>query len=121
MDCVINGLSKVCKPKYQTPVTVADYYKVLLMDELWQALCKSTPVNHAQLTKISAKTTFEDAFKHAYFNFLHYSKANDSSLMCNTYAWVNWLCGTMIVCQLNQELSDHMMPIYFSDQGGISS
>jgi len=120
MDSAIHGLPKVCELDYQMPVTVADYYKALLTDELWDALRKSTPANRAQLTKISATTTFEDAFQHAYFHFSHYAKANDSSPMCDTYAWANWLRGIAVVCQLNQELSDRMMPIYFSDWGGVS-
>ena len=120
MDRAIHGLPKNCELNYQMPVTVADYYKALLTDESWEALRKSTPANRAQLTKISAMTTFEDAFKNAYFHFSHYAKANDSSPMCETYAWANWLRGTAVVCQLNQELSDRMMPIYFSNRGGVS-
>ena len=120
MDRAIDGLPKVCELRYQTPIKVADYYKALLTDGSWQALSKSTPANRAKLTETSAKTAFEDAFKDAYFHFSHYGKANDSSPMCDTYAWANWLRGTAVVCQLNQELTDRMMPIYFSDRGGVS-
>jgi len=120
MDRAINELPKVCQLRYQTPVKVADYYQALLTDESWRALRKSTPANRARLTQNSAMTTFEDAFKNAYFHFSHYGKANDSSPMCDTYAWANWLRGTAVVCQLNQELSDRVTPIYFPDQGGVS-
>ena len=64
--------------------------------------------------------TFEDAFEDAHFHFSHYGKANDFSLMCDTYAWGLWLCGTAVTCQLNQELTDHMAHIYFSSLGNVS-
>ena len=35
--------------------------------------------------------------------------------MRDDYAWALWLWGTAIVCQLNQELSNCMASIYFSD------
>jgi hypothetical protein len=40
--------------------------------------------------------------------------------MCDTYAWALWLRGTAVVCQLNQELTDRMTPIYFSTRGNVS-
>jgi hypothetical protein len=122
MDSAINGLpdAEVSELKYQTPVTVADYYRAFLTDEAWEDLRRSTPANRAALTKGSAEKTFEDAFRDAYFHFSHYGKANDSSPMRDTYAWANWLRGTAIVCQLNQELTDRMTPIYFSSLGPVS-
>ncbi|KAK2464678.1 hypothetical protein APHAL10511_003254 [Amanita phalloides] len=120
MDHAIMGLPIVCELKYQTPVTVADYYKALLTDEAWEALRRSTPANRAQLSKTSANKTFEDAFQDAYFHFSHYAKANDSSPLCDTCAWAYWLRGLAVVCQPNQELTDRMMPIYFSELGNVS-
>jgi hypothetical protein len=64
--------------------------------------------------------TFEHTFQDAYFHFSHYGKANDSSLMHNTCAWANWLHGTAVICQLNQELTNHTTPIYFSSLGNVS-
>jgi hypothetical protein len=40
--------------------------------------------------------------------------------MCDKFAWATWLQGTAIVCQPNQELTDRMVPIYFSSHGEIS-
>ena len=120
MDRAINGLTEVCELKYQTPVRVTDYYKALLTNEAWEILRQSTPANHSELTPESATKTFADAFEDAYFHFSHYGKANDSSPMCDRYAWGLWLRGTAVVCQLNQELTDRMAPIYFSRRGNIS-
>ena len=120
MDRAINGLLTARELRYQTPVTVADYYKAFLMDEAWEALRHSIPANRVQLSDNSAMKKFEDAFQHAYFHFSHYGKANDSSPMRNTYAWANWLRGTAVICQLNQELTDCMAPIYFSRRGNVS-
>ena len=120
MDCAINRLVKVCQLKYQTPVTVAAYYKALLTKDAWETLSQSIPANHARLSEGSATKTFEDAFKDAYFHFSHYGKANDSSPMGDRYAWGLWLRGTAVACQLNQELTDRMAPIYFSKLGEVS-
>jgi hypothetical protein len=120
MDYAINRLPMAYELKYQTPVTVADYYKALLTDEAWEALRQSIPANHARLSKNSAKKTFEDAFQDAYFHFSHYGKANDSSPMRDQYAWAIWLRGTAVACQLNQGLTDRMAPIYFSSRGNVS-
>jgi hypothetical protein len=120
MDCAINRLEDVCELRYQTPVTVADYYKALLTNDAWEILRQSTPANRARLNNDSATRTFEDAFQDAYFHFSHYGKANDSSPMCDLYAWGLWLRGTAVACQLNQELTDRMAPIYFSSLGNVS-
>jgi len=120
MDRAIHGLPNVCELTYQTPVTVAEYYKAFLTDEAWEALRQSVPANRAWLSNNSATKTFEDAFQDAYFHFSHYGKANDSSPMRDTSAWANWLRGTAVVCQLNQELTDRMTPIYFSSLGNVS-
>jgi hypothetical protein len=120
MDHAIHGLPNVCELTYQTPVTVADYYKAFLTDEAWEALRQSVPANRARLTNNSANKTFEDAFRDAYFHFSHYGKANDSSPMRDTCSWAYWLRGTAVVCQLNQELTDRMTPIYFSSLGNVS-
>jgi len=120
MDCAIDRLVNVCELKYQTPVTVADYYKALLTSDAWDILRLSTPANRARLSGDSATRTFESAFEGAYFHFSHYGKANDSSPMCDTYAWALWLRGTAVACQLNQELTDRMAPIYFSSKGNVS-
>jgi hypothetical protein len=120
MDCAIHGLPTACELDYQAPVTVADYYKAFLTDEAWEALRHSIPANRARLSDNSATKKFEDAFQDAYFHFSHYGKANDSSPMRDTYAWANWLRGTAIACQLNQELTDRMAPIYFSSLGNVS-
>jgi hypothetical protein len=116
MDRAIDALPKedVRQLTYQTPVTVADYYKAFLTDEAWETLRRSTPANCAHLSEDSATKTFETAFAHAYFHFSHFGKANDSAPMRDDYAWAIWLRGTAIVCQLNQELS-RVAPIYFSD------
>jgi hypothetical protein len=120
MDRAIHGLPKACDLEYQVPATVADYYKVFLMDEAWEALHHSIPANHVRLSDNSATKEFEVAFQDAYFHFSHYRKANDSSPMCDTYTWANWLRGTAVVCQLNQELTNRMAPIYFSSLGNVS-
>jgi len=120
MDHAIHALPTACELDYQAPVTIADYYKAFLTDEAWEALRHSIPANRAQLSDNSATRTFEDAFQDAYFHFSHYGKANDSSPMRDTYAWANWLRGTAVVCQLNQELTDRMAPIYFSSLGNVS-
>ena len=122
MDHAVNRLSNVSvrELKYQTPVSVTDYYKALLTDEAWEELRHSTPANRAQLSSASANRTFEDAFRGGYFHFSHYGQANDTSPMQNTYAWAYWLRGTAIACQLNQELTDRMAPIYFPHLGGVS-
>jgi hypothetical protein len=117
MDRAIHALPKgyVRQLVYQTPVMVADYYKALLTDEAWQTLSQSTPANWVRLSDNSATKTFEKAFANAYFHFSHFGKANDSTPMRDDYAWAMWLRGTAILCQLNQELSDRMAPIYFSE------
>lgn len=120
MDHAIDGLPKVCELRYQAPVKVADYYKALLTDEAWEALSQSVPANHARLSDESANRTFKDAFQDAYFHFSHYGKANDASPMRDLYAWANWLRGTAVFCQVNQELTDRMTPIYFSRLGNVS-
>ncbi|KAF8512928.1 hypothetical protein BU17DRAFT_95797 [Hysterangium stoloniferum] len=120
MDHAINGLRKVCDLKYQTPVRVADYYKALLTDDAWKDLRQSIPANRTRLSLTSASKTFEDAFEDAYFHFSHYAKANDSTPMRDKYAWAIWLRGTAVVCQLNQDLTDRMAPVYFSSRGNVS-
>lgn len=120
MDRVINRLPHVCELKYQTPVRVTDYYKALLTADAWENLRLSVPANSRQLCRVSAIKTFENAFRDAYFHFSHYGKAIDSSPMRDTAAWAYWLRGTAILCQLNQELTDRMTPIYFPQLGGVS-
>ena len=120
MDCAIDRLVNVCELRYQTPVTVADYYKALLTNDAWETLRQSIPVNGAQLSNGSATRNFEDAFEDAYFHFSHYGKANDSSPMRDTYAWGLWLRRTAVACQSNQELTNRMAPIYFSKLGNVS-
>ena len=120
MDRAINQQETVCELKYQTPVKVEDYYKALLTDEAWEELRLSTPANRAQLSEGSAKMTFQVAFQNAYLHFSHFIKVNDSSSMCDTLAWAIWLRGAAVVCQLNQELTDRMIPIYFEDRGPLS-
>jgi hypothetical protein len=120
MDHAILGLPTVCELRYQTPVTVADYYQAFLTDKAWDALRKSIPANHARLSYDSANKTFEDAFQDAYFHFSHYGQANDSSPMRDTCAWAHWLRGTAVACPANQELTDRMTPIYFSRLGNVS-
>jgi len=92
----------------------------LLTDDAWETLRQSIPANRARLSRDSAATNFEEAFKDAYFHFSHYGKANDSSPMCDTYAWALWLRGTAVACCPYQELTDRMLPIYFSGPGGVS-
>lgn len=60
-------------------MTVAEYYKALLMDETWETL--------AQLSTESAMTTFENTFQGTYFHFLHYGMANDCSPMRDGLSW----------------------------------
>ena len=121
MDRAINSLPPpdVCELKYQSPVTVTQYYKALLTDEAWNKLRTSVPANRKQLTAASGKKTFEEAFKNAYFHFSHYGKANDASPIHDSCSWAYWLRGTAIVCQLNQELTDRMTPIYFPGFGNV--
>ena len=119
MDTAINALDEVCELKYQTPVSVADYYRALLTDEAWETLRVSVPANRTALSEKTAKTTFEDAFVSAYFHFSHYAKANDAAPIQDGYAWAGWLRGTAVLCQPNQELTDRVHYIYFSDQGKV--
>jgi hypothetical protein len=119
MDSAIDAASNPCELKYQTPVTVAAYYKALLTDEAWETLRSSVPANRAKLSKASAEKTFEEAFADAYFHFSHYAKANDATPIRDTYAWANWLRGTAILFQYNQELTGRVHFIYFRDRGSI--
>ena len=116
-------LSKPTPPlklQYQIPVTVVDYYKALLTDAAWGRLRKSVPANGTDLTAESAQKTFEDAFANAYLHFSHYGKANDISPMQVHCGWAHWLRGTAILFQLNQELTDRALPIYFPGLGNVS-
>jgi hypothetical protein len=120
MDGAIHALTKHCKLKYQTPVTVAAYYKAPLTDVAWESLRQSIPVNGARLSEASVAITFKVAFTNAYFHFLHYGKANNVTLMQDLFAWALWLRGIAILCQLNQELTNHTIPIFFSSLGTVS-
>jgi len=40
--------------------------------------------------------------------------------MQSSHAWAYWLRGTAIACQLNQELTDRVSPIYFPGRGNVS-
>jgi len=53
------------------------------------------------------------------FISLNYGKANDASPIHDSCAWAYWLRGTAVLCQLNQELTDRMIPIYFSGLGNV--
>jgi len=59
--------------------------------------------------------------KNAYFHFSHYGKANDTSPIQYLAAWAYWLRGKAILCQLNQDLTDRVIPIHFPERGGMSS
>jgi hypothetical protein len=120
MDDAIDQLKNHCELRYQTPVSVPAYYRALLTDEAWEKLRQSTPANRAWLTTQSATKTFEDAFADAYFHFSHYGKANDATPIQDRYAWALWLRGTAVLCQLNQELSDRAIPIFFSNLKTLS-
>jgi len=122
MDRAINNLSDagICELKYQMPVTATDYYKAFCTPEAWERLRKSIPANNSQLSSDSKKKRFENAFKNAYFHFSHYGKANDTSPIQDLAAWAHWLRRTAIFCQLNQDLTDPMTPIYFPAEGGVS-
>jgi hypothetical protein len=115
MDRAIEAKPTHCELTYQTPVTVLEYYKALLTGEAWEKLRNSTPANYLELSKKSATTCFEDAFKHAYFHFSHYAKAGDDTPMQDQFAWALWLRGTAVLCQLNQRLTDRALPIFFSE------
>lgn len=121
MDRAIDSLppSRHSQLKYQTPVTVAEYYKALLTDEAWECLRLSVPANGRQLKESDAQKTFEDAFQQAYIHFSHYAKANDDTPMKDQYSWALWLRGTAILCQLNQDLTDRAIPIHFSRVGNV--
>jgi len=71
MDRAIDSLpaENTCELKYQSPVTVSQYYQALLSKEAWDKLRTSVPANRAQLSANSGSQTFEDAFKDAYFHF----------------------------------------------------
>jgi hypothetical protein len=120
MDNAINALTDHCELKYQTPVTVAAYYKELLTDDAWNVLRRSVPANRVDLSEESATRTFEDAFADAYFHFSHYGKANDDTPIQDSFAWALWLRGTAVLWQLNQSLSDRGLPIYFSKLGPVA-
>jgi hypothetical protein len=117
VDNAIDASTEQCELKYQTPVTVAAYYKALLTDEAWEHLRRSTPSNCAQLSNASASKTFESAFADAYVHFSHYGKANDTTPMNNHYAWALWLRGTAV---LRQELTNRAIPIFFSKLSTLS-
>ncbi|TDL22026.1 hypothetical protein BD410DRAFT_898594 [Rickenella mellea] len=121
MDHAIHKLKSHCELKYQTPVPVNEFYKALLTKEAWEVLRHSVPANQDMLTKGDADKTFETAFTNAYFRVSHWAKANDATPLNKHYAWALWLRGTAILCQLNQELSDRGMPIYFEDCGPVSA
>ena len=74
MDCAIENLHGHSELKYQTPITVADYYQAFLTNDAWEVLRKSTPANRSRLSSDSANTKFEDAFKNAYFHYSHYGR-----------------------------------------------
>jgi hypothetical protein len=114
MDLAIDNTPTKRELKYQTPVTVAEYYKALLTDEAWNVLKDSVPINRSDLSKESAEKTFEAAFADAHFHFSHYAKANDETPLQDRYGWALWLRGCAILCQLNQMRSDRALPIFFS-------
>jgi hypothetical protein len=120
MDHHINGTKDHTQLKFQTPVKVVDYYKALLTEDAWEILRYSVPANRADLSEKSAQKTFEHAFADAYLHFSHYGRANDISPMQVTCGWAHWLRGTAILCQLNQELPDRALPIYFPEHGKVS-
>lgn len=119
MDTAICALTEQCELKYQTPVPVAAYYRALLTDDAWEVLRRSIPANRTNLSESSAKTTFERAFDGAFFHFSHYAKANDATPINDRFTWALWLRGTAILCQLNQELTNRALPIYFSKHGMV--
>jgi hypothetical protein len=57
MHCAINNLPNtgVHELKYQTPVTVTDYYKAFLTLEAWEHLRQSIPANHSKLSSASGE------------------------------------------------------------------
>jgi len=116
MDKAINALGEVCELKYQTPVSVAAYYRALLTEEAWETLRLSVPANGAALSPKARSLTFEEAFEKAYFRFSHYSKAGDAAPMKDGYAWANWLRGTAVFWQF-EGVRVHY--IYFSEEGKI--
>lgn len=120
MDEAIQALTDWRELKYQTPVTVAAYYKALLTDDAWEALRQSVPINRTNLSKESGTKSFEDAFAGAYFHFSHYGKANDTTPMNDKHAWALWLRGVAILCQHNHKLTDRAIPIFFSNLGTLS-
>ena len=63
---------------------------------------------------------FRIPFADAYFDFSHYGKANEVTPMQDLSAWTLWLRGTAILCQLDQELTDRAIPIFFSSLGPVS-
>jgi hypothetical protein len=114
MDRAIEATRTKCQLKYQTPVKVLDYYKALLTDQAWETLRTSRPANRQAVKTSVAKKSFEEAFADAYLHFSHYSKAHDEGPMTDVQTWALWLRGTAISCQLNQELTDRSIPIFFS-------
>ena len=63
---------------------------------------------------------FANVFQDAYFHFSHYTKLNNNTPLRDQYLWSLWLQGTVILCQLNQPLTDHALPIHFSKLGSVS-
>jgi len=116
MDRAIEGTSTKRELKYQTPVTVAEYYKALLT-EAWEVLRDSTPENCSSLIEEFREKRFEDAYLH----YSHYGKASDETPMQDHYGWALWLRWTAIVCQLNQTHSDRALPIFFFKPTGTHS
>jgi hypothetical protein len=117
MDRAINCLVSPCELKYQTPVSVVDYYKALLTVNAWDVLKNSKPANYKDLCKESADKRFEDCFANAYFHFSHYAKAGDVAPLRDKTTWALWLRGTAIHCQHQQLLTDRAEPIFFHEPG----
>jgi hypothetical protein len=120
VDAVIKNIETPCELKYQTPIPVNDYYKALLTTEAWKILQDSSPPNARKLAKKDAKKSFKQAFENAYFHFSHYARANDETPLNTNYGWALWLRGTAVLCQLNQERVDRVIPIFFPSSGNLS-
>lgn len=118
MDAAINNRKETTELKYQTPIPVNAYYAALLTPEAWNILRNACPANSRNVEYPNKR--FEDAFKNAYLHFSHYARANDGTPLNTKYGWALWLRGTAVLCQLNQELTDRAIPIYFPDAGCIS-
>ncbi|TDL21595.1 hypothetical protein BD410DRAFT_898919 [Rickenella mellea] len=100
--------------RYTHPVRLVDFLQELFADEYHDLILNSRPVN---LGGDNSNLTLKSEFEHAYINFTHFMKADDSSVVCTAAGWRGLARANAWLCHDRQPFLNIIIPVFFKMEG----